>query len=159
MIRRACTITSSSSTGSVCLCNGSRRQKRDDVSLEECRDFWDSLHSPQEAAAVDDVIDRARQRLNPPPQNVADQAVAFALMHHGEQESCIRWEETPSGMRSYYHVKYAESADGIEWERSGHVAFDFAAPDETNIGRPYIVREDGRWAYASGRQVTRDELP
>jgi len=59
--------------------------------------------------------------------------------------SCIRWEETAKGAQSYYHVKYAESVDGIHWQRSGHIAFDFAASDETNIGRPYILRGKDRY--------------
>ena len=71
----------------------SRRHKRDDVTLEECREYWDSLHSPEEAQAVDAVIESAKQGRNPRPVNLTDRAVAFALRHHSEQESCIRWEE------------------------------------------------------------------
>jgi len=62
--------------------------------------------------------------------------------------SCVRWEETAKGMQSFYHVKYAESLDGVDWKRTGHVAFDFSGPDETNIGRPSILRNmDGYQAW------------
>lgn len=71
----------------------SRRQKRDDLTPEECEAYWDTLVTPEEAEAVASIIDRARLGLNARSAQTVDQAVAFALQHHGEQESCIRWEE------------------------------------------------------------------
>lgn len=38
-----------------------------------------------------------------------------------------------------YHIKYAESADGIEWERGGTVCIDYASEDEHAISRPCVV--------------------
>jgi hypothetical protein len=44
-----------------------------------------------------------------------------------------------------YNVKYAESADGIVWRRSGRVCIDFASPDERALARPCVVKDDGRY--------------
>ena len=42
----------------------------------------------------------------------------------------------------YYHIKYAESGDGIHWMRKGIVCIDFKYRGETRIGRPCVIRED-----------------
>ena len=41
-----------------------------------------------------------------------------------------------------YHIKYAESMDGVHWERKGVVAIDFKDEDEYAITRPWVVLED-----------------
>jgi conjugative relaxase-like TrwC/TraI family protein len=71
----------------------SRRQKRDDVPLEECREFWHSLVSEDDNRTIAGVIGQARRGLGRTPERLAAKAVDFALRHHAEQESCIRWEE------------------------------------------------------------------
>jgi hypothetical protein len=58
--------------------------------------------------------------------------------------SCIRWDETPDGLRHFYHLKYAESHDGIRWERKGHVAIDFV-DNEYAIARPTVIRDGNRY--------------
>ncbi len=40
-------------------------------------------------------------------------------------------------------VKYAESFDGIHWERKGHVAIPLQYRDECAICRPCLIKEDG----------------
>lgn len=57
--------------------------------------------------------------------------------------SCVRWTLERGRPKHYYHVKYAESRDGIEWERRGIVCIDFASPDEYAIARPCVVRDGG----------------
>lgn len=58
--------------------------------------------------------------------------------------SGVRWEEKSDGtLQSYYHIKYAESADGIDWHREGKVAIDFASLDESNIARSAVLYERG----------------
>jgi len=71
--------------------------------------------------------------------------------------SCARWEmdENPThpAPRHYYHVRYAQSADGERWERAGQVALDFKDAAEYAMGRPCVVREaDGyrMWLCARG---------
>lgn len=51
------------------------------------------------------------------------------------------WEARPDGPRHRYHIKYAESADGMDWQQHGHVCLDYASPDEYAFGRPCVVRD------------------
>lgn len=64
--------------------------------------------------------------------------------------SGIGWREEAGRLRSIYHVKYAESRDGVAWDRQGLVAIDLR-PDETNIARPCVVKDAGgyRMWYSS----------
>jgi len=54
----------------------------------------------------------------------------------------------------YYHIKYAESKDGINWKRDGIVCIDFKYPGETRIAHPCVAREGGLYkmwyCYAIG---------
>jgi predicted GH43/DUF377 family glycosyl hydrolase len=59
--------------------------------------------------------------------------------------SGIRWEREPHGLQSYYHIKYAESDDGVEWRRDGRVAIDFANANERSIARLWVVPDGGRY--------------
>ena len=47
-------------------------------------------------------------------------------------------------LHSYYHIKYAESTDGIQWKREGLVCIDHK-PGERNIARPCVIKEDGTY--------------
>jgi hypothetical protein len=58
--------------------------------------------------------------------------------------SGFKWEETATGLSSYYHIKYAESTDGISWKRDGLICIDLQ-PGERNIGRPCVVKECGMY--------------
>ncbi len=53
--------------------------------------------------------------------------------------SGIRWEEVEGQLVSHYHIKYAESEDGLNWRREGHVAIDFSSAQETNVARSWVV--------------------
>lgn len=55
--------------------------------------------------------------------------------------SCIDWESDGRQLRHKYHIKYAESADGIWWHRDGRVCIDFADGDEYAISRPSVLRD------------------
>ncbi len=58
--------------------------------------------------------------------------------------SCLRWEKTRNDkLRHRYHIKYAESKDGIYWERNGKVCIDFKNEDEYAISRPSVLKEEG----------------
>jgi hypothetical protein len=54
--------------------------------------------------------------------------------------SGFQWTEDADGLRSYYHVKYAESTNGHEWHRDGRVSIELAGT-ERNIARPCVVRD------------------
>ena len=59
--------------------------------------------------------------------------------------SGVRWELRPEGARHYYLIKYAESRDGVDWQRDGRVALGFADPSEHAIGRPHVLHVAGRY--------------
>jgi hypothetical protein len=58
--------------------------------------------------------------------------------------SGLRWEERGDSLHSYYHVRYAESNDGLDWHRDGRVALELRGA-ERNIARPCIVRDEIGW--------------
>lgn len=47
--------------------------------------------------------------------------------------------------QSTYNLRYAISADGIDWRRHGTVAVDFAHPGEIAIARPTVRRDGAVW--------------
>jgi hypothetical protein len=56
--------------------------------------------------------------------------------------SSLGWKAQSAGPPHYVvHIKYAESPDGLEWERDGHVCIDFASADEYAISRPCVVKD------------------
>lgn len=55
--------------------------------------------------------------------------------------SCTHWRVVNGQKRHYYHVKYAESNDGINWQRDGIVCLDFANEDEYAFGRPCVIED------------------
>jgi hypothetical protein len=59
--------------------------------------------------------------------------------------SCVRWEIVDSKPRHWYHLKYATSADGINWRRDGIVAIDFKSPEEYAISQPWVLKEGGKY--------------
>jgi hypothetical protein len=54
--------------------------------------------------------------------------------------SCTGWQIVNQHPEPSYHVKYAESTDGIHWRKTGHVCIDY---DEFTkaIGRPCVYRD------------------
>jgi hypothetical protein len=54
--------------------------------------------------------------------------------------SCTGWQIVDQHPEPAYHVKYAESSDGIHWHKTGHVCIDY---DEFTkaIGRPCVYFE------------------
>ena len=55
--------------------------------------------------------------------------------------SGVRWAIEEGKTKHYYHIKYAESKDGLVWHPTGKVCVDFKSPDEYSIGRPCVLRE------------------
>jgi hypothetical protein len=81
--------------------------------------------------------------------------------------SCSRWETIVGAPRHYYHIRYAESNDGIRWERDGRVAIDFANANEYALARPFVFRRPNGYemwfshrgsAYRLARARSRDGL-
>ncbi|OOE39543.1 hypothetical protein BZG06_15700 [Salinivibrio kushneri] len=59
--------------------------------------------------------------------------------------SCTEWLIIDGKVEHRYHIKYAESKDGLSWDRRGHVAIDFASSTELAISRPSVIWDDGKW--------------
>jgi len=81
--------------------------------------------------------------------------------------SCTGWNLVDGEPRHRYHIRYAESDDGIRWRRSGRICIDYRDESEYAISRPCVVRDpDGyrMWfasrgpAYALGYAESDDGL-
>ncbi|MEM7034905.1 MAG: hypothetical protein AAF629_35525, partial [Chloroflexota bacterium] len=57
--------------------------------------------------------------------------------------SCVKWGVYKGHTEPFYHIKYAESHDGIHWDRQGIVAIDFKSDHEAGIVRSSVIKEDG----------------
>ena len=70
--------------------------------------------------------------------------------------SGVRWEMVNGRPRHFYHIKYAESPDGVDWRREGVVCIDFL-DGEYAIARPSVVHDrDGyRMWYCSRGEAYR----
>lgn len=56
--------------------------------------------------------------------------------------SGFKWEERGTRLHPYYDVKYAQSKNGIDWERKGMVCIALR-PGESNIARPCVIKDHG----------------
>jgi hypothetical protein len=74
-------------------------------------------------------------------------ASPFVLVERGVWRmwyvSASGWRAGDLEPRHDYHIRYAESRDGIRWDRRGAVCIDFQHPGEHAIARPCVIR-DGR---------------
>jgi hypothetical protein len=88
------------------------------------------------------IIDRTKER----PHFVATPEVHYdGGVYHAWFTSCVRWEMTPYGAKHYYNLEYAQSRDGIDFERDGNVAIDFDSPHEYALGVPRVMRDADCW--------------
>lgn len=55
--------------------------------------------------------------------------------------SCTEWNLVHGTPEPRYHLKYAESLDGIDWKRAGTVAIEYQDDHEGGIARASVVRE------------------
>ena len=55
--------------------------------------------------------------------------------------SGIKWKDNRGQLQSYYDIKYAESDNGIRWQRNGTVCIPLVGP-ERNIGHPFVLKEE-----------------
>jgi hypothetical protein len=59
--------------------------------------------------------------------------------------SCARWVIENGKPLHHYHIRYAESKDGIVWTPTGRVAIDFESSREYAISRPCVVKDGGTY--------------
>jgi hypothetical protein len=59
--------------------------------------------------------------------------------------SCTGWRMREGKPEHKYHIKYAESSDGINWQRNGTIAIDFANDQESAISRPSVILDNECW--------------
>jgi hypothetical protein len=59
--------------------------------------------------------------------------------------SCVGWFVRDGKMEHKYHIKYAESKNGIDWVRLGKIAIDFANESEYAISRPSVIFDSNVW--------------
>ena len=69
----------------------SRLAKRTDHTLDEYRTYWIGRLTPHERQQIAGVIDAARRGRTPQPEKKIEKAVRFALDHHFERHSVVKW--------------------------------------------------------------------
>ena len=57
--------------------------------------------------------------------------------------SNLGWTFPGSQARYRVHIKYAESTNGVDWIRDGHICIDFISQDEYAISRPVVIKDGG----------------
>lgn len=57
--------------------------------------------------------------------------------------SYCKWEIINGISEPFYNIKYAESKDGINWDRKGVICIDFKDEVEAGIARPSVIKENG----------------
>ena len=55
--------------------------------------------------------------------------------------SCTGWTNVGEKAEPRYHIKYAESKDGINWDRRGTVAIDYKSNSEAGLVRASVLKE------------------
>jgi hypothetical protein len=71
--------------------------------------------------------------------------------------SCVGWSHVHGRPQHRYHIRYAESEDGVAWRREGRVSIDYANDSEYAMSRPCVVRDDDcyrMWFAARGERYS-----
>jgi predicted GH43/DUF377 family glycosyl hydrolase len=56
----------------------------------------------------------------------------------------VRWGVADNDAKHYYHIRYAESADGVRWNRHGNICIDYIeAEGEYVTARPCVITYKG----------------
>ncbi|MBU7317614.1 hypothetical protein [Paenibacillus oleatilyticus] len=59
--------------------------------------------------------------------------------------SCVKWVIFNDRPEPFYHIKYAESSDGIEWKRKGVICIDFKDENECGLVRPCVIKDGNKY--------------
>jgi len=73
----------------------------------------------------------------------------FVLVESGKWRmwylSCFKWDTFQGKPNPYYHIKYAESDNGINWKRNGVICIDLKDKKEWAIARPCVIKEKNHY--------------
>ncbi|MDB5284022.1 MAG: hypothetical protein JWO06_3097 [Bacteroidota bacterium] len=70
--------------------------------------------------------------------------------------SCTKWKVINNKPEPFYNIKYAESTNGINWKRDGHVAIDYLNESEGGIVSASVIKENGKYRMWYGRRSAID---
>jgi hypothetical protein len=59
--------------------------------------------------------------------------------------STTEWRDLNGKLEPRYHLKYAESADGMTWRQEGRIAVDYRDEDEAAVARATVLRDGGNY--------------
>ena len=99
---------------------------------------WNEQSNSFERCFEGPIIDRTRHL----PHFVATPEIIYEDRFRAWFISCVGWKLQSDGPRHYYHLEYAESKDGVSWERDGTVAIDFRDEFEYAIACPRVIRDN-----------------
>lgn len=71
--------------------------------------------------------------------------------------SCVKWDYVDRKLMHYYHLKIAESIDGLNWKATGKIAIDFQYANEYAISVPRVLFENKiykMWYSYRGGQIS-----
>lgn len=76
-------------------------------------------------------------------------AAPFVLKENGIWKmwylSNTKWVEYEGKSEPFYHIKYAESNNGIDWKRDGKVAIDYKDENECGIVRACVLKDNNSY--------------
>ena len=85
------------------------------------------------------ILDRTKDE----PHFVASNCVLFEEgIYKMWYLSCVKWDEIDGKITHFYHIKYATSRNGIDWDRKGVVAIDLNYKNEYAISVPRVIKEN-----------------
>jgi predicted GH43/DUF377 family glycosyl hydrolase len=70
--------------------------------------------------------------------------------------SCTGWIKEEGKLIHNYHIKYAESEDGINWKRDGKIAIDYKDKYEYAISVPRVIKENNIYKMWFSSRATKD---
>ncbi len=123
---------------------------RNSIGVAESRDNGKTYTKPFQGP----IIDRNKNE----PYFVASSCVLFDEgIYKIWYLSCTEWFKSNDISIHKYHIKYAESVDGIDWDRKGTVAVDYSDSFEYAISVPRVIREKDIYKMWFCSRATKDE--
>lgn len=122
---------------------------RNSIGLAE----WNDLTQRFERCFDGPIIDRTRDF----PHFVATPEVMHENNHYRAWfTSCVGWRMEAGEPKHYYHLEYADSQDGVIWNRSGRIAIDFKDEFEYALGVPRVIKDGDIYKMWFCSRATKD---